>query len=428
MDHRSDIHCVLKVENHSNEPLNIRGIFSDAGEIPQLYPYDAGVLGQLHYFVEYQHRESIDCALYLGLGSSAGLRVYPIQSDPHLVEQFRSCKPYGASRQLSKEITSTARRPSASVPISTNYPKHEARNTGKRLLVGRSSDFGARDRLLKGQYGRRTPPEHPTSDSLSRQPSTSELPHICRTTSNLSTNTEVQPFLDTSPVSFSMHSRLAMNIQGQEIIYDLSKDPQQDPKVVIELLKLSSSERGNWMVAGAHFRRVGKPCAAIDVMYAMLEVLVNNGFTEAKLKPVFLLLSGCELDLAICAKNSGNSVGFQQHNNNMQIWLQKVYGTSPPSTLVEPPNSLLSSTVTLNRDPPEPPGSTHAIQPDSLPPIKGPALRNSPERVINRKRKMERNPSEERNVRRRHSGPPRLPPRRSSGGRFFGNKENWRRT
>lgn len=62
-----------------------------------------------------------------------------------------------------------------------------------------------------------------------------------------------------------------MDIQGQKVTYDLTKDPEQNPKLVIELLKLSSSERGNWMVAGAHFRRTGKPHAAIDIMYAMIE-------------------------------------------------------------------------------------------------------------------------------------------------------------
>lgn len=33
MDNPPDLHCILKVENRSKKPLNIRGIFSNSGEM-----------------------------------------------------------------------------------------------------------------------------------------------------------------------------------------------------------------------------------------------------------------------------------------------------------------------------------------------------------------------------------------------------------
>jgi hypothetical protein len=70
---------------------------------------------------------------------------------------------------------------------------------------------------------------------------------------------------------YTLETCLVLDIQGQPTKYDLVQDPGQDPKIIIELLKLSKSERKYWMMVGAHFRRIGKPQAAIDVMYAMLE-------------------------------------------------------------------------------------------------------------------------------------------------------------
>lgn len=147
---------------------------------------------------------------------------------------------------------------------------------------------------------------------------------------------------------------------------------------------------------------------------------MNKGFTEAKLKPVFLLLSGCELDLAIRARQRGDLAASQQHYNTMQMWMHKVYGTSLSATLAQPPNSLLSSATSHIQDPPEPSQLTHAVEVDFSP------AKAIPESLITRKRKVERNPPEERNVRRRHSGPPRVSKRGSRERGRPGNKENWR--
>lgn len=147
-------------------------------------------------------------------------------------------------------------------------------------------------------------------------------------------------------------------------------------------------------------------------------VLVNNGFTEAKLKPVFLLLSGCELDMAICARNAGDLAASEQHYANVQMWLQKVYGTTPPATLAQPPTSLVSSVVVSNRVQPEP---SQPMEIDHVSPQESAA-----ESMIGRKRRMEEYSSVGRNTRRRNSGPPRSTKRSKEKGRYFSNKENWR--
>lgn len=401
-----------------------------------MYPHETGEPGEFHYFVQYRHRESAERALHLKLGSSAGLRVYPIHSDLSLVEQFRSCRPYGLLRQLPKRGTLSL--------APTNYLELGAKGKQKDPLEGRPSDLAALDRTrssLENRHGYPSLPR-PTSASLPRRPSTPKMPHICRTNSDPNTGVDKQTSLDTSPASFSLDSRLILDIQGQKITYDLAKDPEQNPKLVIELLKLSSSERGNWMVAGAHFRRIGKPHAAIDIMHAMIEgaelpgqdqysnplthsiALVTNGFTEAKLKPVFLLLSGCELDLAIYTRDSGDLAASQQHYVNVNMWLQKVYGTSLPATSDQQPSSLLSSTASCDQAPLEPPRSKPTMKVDFRPPS------NTSRNTTSYKRKIERYPSDERerNVRRCSSGPPKLARKSSAKGWYSASRESWRRS
>lgn len=307
MDYPPDLHCVLKVENNSNKPFNIRGIFSNAGEMyvqyftdlvllnpsnqhplgilytllnlgsfsPQLYPYNTGIPGQFHYFIEYQRRGSTDRALQLRLGSSAGLLVYPIHSNHHLVEQFRSCKAYGSSRQFTGQ-GDAAIWPSSPTDF-PSAPPQDSRSAVKSSQKGRVSESETLSLLsaLSGQHGPGDSVQHPTANTLSNESSMSNPTHTSDSTNEPVSTLHTQKALDASPVSFSLDSRLFIDIQGQHIVYDLAKDPEQDPKIVIDLLKLSSSERGNWMVAGAHFRRIGKPRAAIDIMYAMLEGMTS---------------------------------------------------------------------------------------------------------------------------------------------------------
>lgn len=61
-----------------------------------------------------------------------------------------------------------------------------------------------------------------------------------------------------------------MVLCGEAISYDLEK-LESDPRVIIELLKVCSSERASWMIVGAHYRRTGNMKSAIIVMKAFLE-------------------------------------------------------------------------------------------------------------------------------------------------------------
>ncbi|XP_006461214.1 hypothetical protein AGABI2DRAFT_192746 [Agaricus bisporus var. bisporus H97] len=170
------------------------------------------------------------------------------------------------------------------------------------------------------------------------------------------------------------------------------------------------------MIAGAHFRRIGQPRAAIDIMYAMLEVMVKNGFVEAKLKPVFLLLSGCELDMAISARNAGDLTASEQHYANVQMWLQKVYGTTAPA-----PGSIPSvgpsSPVQSKQTQPSQPRETDYGSP------RGTVI----ERISGSKRKLEEGMPMERNVRRRNTGPTRAMKRFKEKRRYSSNNKENRR-
>lgn len=144
--------------------------------------------------------------------------------------------------------------------------------------------------------------------------------------------------------------------------------------------------------------------------------MVKNGFVEAKLKPVFLLLSGCELDMAISARNAGDLTASEQHYANVQMWLQKVYGTTAPA-----PGSIpsvgSSSPVQSKQAQPSQPRETDYGSP------RGTVV----ERISGSKRKLEEAMPMERNVRRRNTGPTRAMKRFKEKRRYSSNNKENRR-
>lgn len=149
-------------------------------------------------------------------------------------------------------------------------------------------------------------------------------------------------------------------------------------------------------------------------------VMVKNGFVEAKLKPVFLLLSGCELDMAISARNAGDLTASEQHYANVQMWLQKVYGTAAPvsgSTPFVGPSSSVQPKPPL----PEPSQPSHSGEINPSPPH-----RTIVERLPTCKRKRDETMPAERNIRRRNTGPPRAMKKFKEKRRYTSNKENQR--
>ncbi|KAF9024843.1 hypothetical protein BDZ89DRAFT_1068780 [Hymenopellis radicata] len=120
------------------------------------------------------------------------------------------------------------------------------------------------------------------------------------------------------------NTTITLQLCGESFSYTL-KSLSPDPLEIIQLLRLTTSERGNWILVGAYYRRSGNTPAAVKVMTAMLEEMVKHKVSDGLLKPVFLFLSSCETDLGRRVK--GDAVQEARHHSNARKWLQKVYGT-----------------------------------------------------------------------------------------------------
>ncbi|KAF8622730.1 hypothetical protein AX15_006821 [Amanita polypyramis BW_CC] len=145
------------------------------------------------------------------------------------------------------------------------------------------------------------------------------------------------------PATFCMATKVELRVAGEQFIYDLNK-LEDDPKSIIELLKLASVERAHWMVVGAFYRRRGKTRAAIKVMTELLKVLKGQSVDEEKMKPIYLMLSGCEADLAKARKSQDPSSGVAStHYLNSQTWLQKVYGTFDNNNIEDPEQLIFNN-------------------------------------------------------------------------------------
>lgn len=92
---------------------------------------------------------------------------------------------------------------------------------------------------------------------------------------------------------------------------------------------------------------------------------------ESELKPAFLMLSGCETDLAKAAKSQGadHSV-ISTHYHKSQKWLQKVYGLNAPSTT---PNTSSRPPSAPSQSLPQSGQSNHKAHSKGLTPPRAPA-------------------------------------------------------
>lgn len=61
-----------------------------------------------------------------------------------------------------------------------------------------------------------------------------------------------------------------MTLRGQSICFDL-RTLDDDPRSIIELLSIASSDRDKWMVVGAFYRRKGNIHAALTVVTTMVK-------------------------------------------------------------------------------------------------------------------------------------------------------------
>lgn len=61
-----------------------------------------------------------------------------------------------------------------------------------------------------------------------------------------------------------------MKLCGEYISYNLDS-LEDDPKIIIDLLQASESERDKWMTVACHYHRNGNLGAAIEVVTSMLD-------------------------------------------------------------------------------------------------------------------------------------------------------------
>ncbi|KAJ7703071.1 hypothetical protein B0H17DRAFT_1041496 [Mycena rosella] len=284
---------VVKVANSTpSEPLNLRRIFGSCGEIRALHASG---------FIEFEDAASAERSLKLDI---AGVRVLAVASQPRLVDQYRVVNP-PAFAEDAHDMQSNA-----------------------AAGTGRASETGLFLQPLKSSG---TPISHPSGS----QPTKRNIPSNCPPPAFMPTSFPAPPPPAANPFP-CIENRILMRLCGENITLDL-RSLACEPTTVIELLKATASERGNWLIVGAFYRRTGNPGGAKAVITAMLEALKQFNIPETDLKPAFLLLSGCETDLGKIARSKGDPEKVSEHYSNAQKWLHKVYGAVLPPPGPETP-------------------------------------------------------------------------------------------
>lgn len=159
----------------------------------------------------------------------------------------------------------------------------------------------------------------------------------------------------------SRETSISMNLCGQVVTYNL-KSLGINPQVIIELLKVTKSECASWMIVSAFYRRRGEPRNGISVMKSFIEgrkfLLYQVPFSSPgaeriaggiqaesdELRPAFLLLSGCETDLARLAKTKKAPESVMRgHYTAAQEYLQKVFKRADHLQSAENKHKLLDT-------------------------------------------------------------------------------------
>ncbi|KAF8161211.1 hypothetical protein B0H34DRAFT_857690 [Crassisporium funariophilum] len=369
-----DLSSVIKVVNNGGNPRNIRRIFSAVGEEPDLYPLDNDVPGESHCFLRFSSPELASRAYELKLKLALeDVSVYSVHRNPLLVEQYRKANPLGCvDKRNSMRCSGAMGVESDETKISTELDRHPVA-ARRRMRRGRRNqsrpirDHGISNAVLdKGEgehdlnmdsrctsrsnssisvsYLRfpstappiarlcetpRAPVHHNLSDVTIRPPSERPSASVLEKAYPVVPAGHVSSFesaLSTLTCPISSETRISMNLCGEVITYDLN-GLESDPRVIIELLKATKSERANWMIVAAFYRRQGQPKNGLSVIQCMIEEMETMGIAEDGYRPAFLLAAGCETDLAKLAKSGlePDSV-ISQHYDLARNWLDKVYG------------------------------------------------------------------------------------------------------
>ncbi|KAJ6500017.1 hypothetical protein C8R47DRAFT_275833 [Mycena vitilis] len=286
---------VIKVGKSTPESLNLRRIFGPCGEIRALHASG---------FIEFADAASAKRAIALKL-DLAGVNVLEVASQPRLVDQYRVVNPSAFAEGDDMQS-----------------------NAGTGLLL----------HALKSSF---TPVSHrsgPQADSVEIQPTCSNVPLLPPAPSVAFPSSSVSSSSPAATPSPCIDNCIIMRLCGENITLDL-RSVGGNPATIIELLKATSSERANWLIVGAYYRRTGNPVGARAVVTAMFEAMKQFNIPENDLKPAFLLLSGCETDLGKVARLKGDTDKASEHYSNAQKWLHMVYGASAPPLSSDTPSA-----------------------------------------------------------------------------------------
>ncbi|KAF9501801.1 hypothetical protein BDN71DRAFT_488034 [Pleurotus eryngii] len=254
------------------------------------------------------------------------IKVRALDGDPALVEQYRNAM--AASR---RETRSTEQPLPGAPPRQAVKPIIQSTSHANPLSID-------------------------PSVFASLLPSSSRLPKGS-TSSLFSSKTKSAPVM-----AFSVDGRLSITYHDETFSYDM-KTTDGDPRAIIALLKLSTSDPGTWLTAAAYHRRQGHPYSALDILMALLKFMDGLEVPDTHRKPVWLMLSGCETDMAKSAKGDPitRPAVIAQHYNDSAKWLQKVYGVDIPQHYTKPDNAPVSSAQVVLMNIPSP--GTNAIPP-----------------------------------------------------------------
>jgi hypothetical protein len=150
-----------------------------------------------------------------------------------------------------------------------------------------------------------------------------------------------------------IQTHLPMILCGQPINFDL-QTLDDDPRPIIELLSATSSDRDKWMIVGAVYRRKGNIHAALTVVTTMVKgqqeltrghsffeecnlVLNDQGLRTCDMRPAFLMLSSCHVELWRQTRSADGSETETSaaHLDKSCRWLQLVYGQNNPEPMSE---------------------------------------------------------------------------------------------
>ena len=218
---------------------------------------------KIHYFVEFTKAEGVNRARSSKL-NGPDTHVHALAYIPQLIDRFcalasaagdpvpdvkrsRSSSPHRPSTGL-KRRTSLSRSRDISPHTPTTFcPAFgepgftlQAPDSSKRRSLNRGRPFPINPETLPG-----TAAPSPISISLSAS-------------------------LVSGPTPRTGRHILTLTICDQPITINL-EGLEDDPKGIISLLELSACERDKWIIAAAHYRRGGKPVAAIKVLASMVK-------------------------------------------------------------------------------------------------------------------------------------------------------------